>query len=813
MELSKRIIKLQQASKSAVPTLDPERARLLTRFYQEADLESMSIPVQRAKAFEYILLNKEISIAKGELIVGEKGAEPRSTPTYPELCTHSLEDLEILDRRNKVAFRVEEKTRQIYQEEIIPYWAGKTTREDLLGRMSPAWLSAYKAGVFTEFMEQRSPGHTVLDDKIYHKGMEDFIADIQKSLVDHVQSNPVTRSKHEELKAMEITARALIAFAQRYADMAGGLAAAEKNPQRKKELEHIQEICSRVPAQKPKSFQEALQYYWFVHLGVTLELNPWDAFCPGHLDQHLEPFYHQDLESGILDEERAREMLACLWIKFDNQPAPPKVGVTAQESGTYTDFVQINIGGIREDGSSAVNEVSYLMLDTIQAMKQVQPNPSVHISVNSPDEFLIRTAEVIREGMGKPDLFNSEIVVEEMLRAGKSLEDARMGGTSGCVETGAFGKEAYILTGYFNIPKILEITLNNGSLEKIGDGSFGSARDRGQGTRDRPSTTLRAVQDGGEETGDPREFESYEQLFVAFKKQLKYYLDLKIEGNLVIEEIFAEKMPVPFLSLLTDDCIKSGLDYHQGGARYNTSYIQGVGLGTITDALSVIKTHIFVEKNLTMDQLIGLLQSNFEGKERERQLLLNRTPRWGNDDDLVDDIARDVFNTFFELIDGRPNTRGGVHHVNMLPTTCHVYFGSKVGATPDGRKAGLPLSEGISPVQGADRKGPTAVLNSASKIDHTQTGGTLLNQKFNPSLVDTPAGLEKMVGLVRTYFKKGGHHIQFNIIDRTILKAARENPEAYRDLIVRVAGYSDYFCDLSDALQLEIISRTEHTGF
>jgi len=801
MELTKRIIKLQQASKSAVPTLDPERARLLTRFYREADLESMSIPVQRAKAFEYILLNKEISITEGELIVGEKGAAPRSTPTYPELCTHSLEDLEILDRRNKVAFRVEDKTRQIYQEEIIPYWAGKTTREDLLGKMSPAWLAAYEAGVFTEFMEQRSPGHTVLDDKIYHKGMEDFIVEIQASLAEHDQRNPVARAKQEELKAMEITARALIGFAQRYADMAGDLAAAEKNPQRKKELEHIREICSRVPAQKPRSFQEALQYYWFVHLGVTLELNPWDAFCPGHLDQHLEPFYHQDLEAGILDEERARELLACLWIKFDNQPAPPKVGVTAQESGTYTDFVQINIGGIREDGSNAVNEVSYLMLDTIQAMKQVQPNPSVHVSVNSPDEFLIRTAEVIREGMGKPDLFNSEIVVEEMLRAGKSLEDARMGGTSGCVETGAFGKEAYILTGYFNIPKILEVTLNQGSLNNIGDGG--------------PET-----EDGGKEmgdeglsTGDPREFESYEQFFGAFKKQLKYYIDLKIEGNLVIEKIFAEKMPAPFLSLLTDDCIKSGLDYHQGGARYNTSYIQGVGLGTITDALSVIKTHVFDEKNLTMDQLIGLLQSNFEGSERKRQLLLNRTPHWGNDNDLADDIARDVFNTFVELIDGRPNTRGGVHHVNMLPTTCHVYFGSKVGATPDGRKAGLPLSEGISPVQGADRKGPTAVLNSASKIDHTQTGGTLLNQKFNPSLVDTPAGLEKMVGLVRTYFKKGGHHIQFNVIDRTVLTSARENPEAYRDLIVRVAGYSDYFCDLSDALQLEIISRTEHQEY
>jgi len=787
MELSERVKKLQLASRAAVPTLDPERAQLLTRFYSEADLGSMSIPVQRAKAFEFLLLNKKISIEDGELLVGEKGSGPRRAPTYPELCTHSLDDLEILNNRVKVAFKVEDQTRTIYQDEIIPFWDGKSTRDTLLGRMSPEWLSAYKAGVFTEFMEQRSPGHTVLDDKIYHKGMEDFIADIGKSKNAHDQRNPVARAKLEELEAIEITARALIGFGKRYADLAREMVENEKDPTRIDELERITKICERVPAKKPRTFQEALQYYWFVHLGVTLELNPWDAFCPGHLDQHLEPFYKKDLKNGKLTRDEAEELLACLWIKFDNQPAPPKVGVTAQESGTYTDFVQINIGGIKDDGSSGANEVSYLMLDTIQSMKQVQPNPSVHISVNSPDEFLVRTAEVIREGMGKPDLFNSEIVVEEMLRAGKSLEDARRGGTSGCVETGAFGKEAYILTGYFNIPKILEITLNNGVDPLTGD--------------------------RGPKTGDPGGFKSYEELLDAFKQQLKYYLDIKIEGNLAIEKIFAEEMPAPFLSLLTDDCIKTGLDYHQGGARYNTSYIQGVGLGTITDALSAIKTHVFDEKNLTMGEMLDLLGNNFEGNERERQLLINKTPRFGNDDDQADEIAGNVFNAFVELIDDRPNTRGGEHRVNMLPTTCHVYFGSKVGATPDGRKAGLPLSEGISPVQGADRKGPTAVLNSTAKIDHTLTGGTLLNQKLNPSLVDTPEGLKKLTHLIRSYFKMGGHHIQFNVIDRATLKAARDNPEAYRDLIVRVAGYSDYFCDLSDALQLEIISRTEHQEF
>ncbi|NQS91711.1 MAG: formate C-acetyltransferase/glycerol dehydratase family glycyl radical enzyme, partial [Chloroflexi bacterium] len=401
MQLSNRITQLKGASKNAVPTLDPERAQLLTRYYLEGDLTGLPIPVQRAKAFEYILLNKEISIEEGELIVGEKGSGPRAAPTYPELCTHSLNDLVLLDQREKVSFRVNDQTRQIYQKQIIPFWEGKSTREKLLNRMSPAWKKAYQAGLFTEFMEQRSPGHTVLDDKIYHKGMEDFLVDIQASQKSHDQRNSVARAKMEELKAMEISARALIEFAGRYASLAGKMAGEEKDPTRKAELENIKKICQQVPAKKPRTFQEALQYYWFVHLGVTLELNPWDAFCPGHLDQHLEPFYLNDLKTGLLTKEGAEELLACLWIKFDNQPAPPKVGVTAQESGTYTDFVQINMGGVQADGSNGANEVSYLMLDTIQALKQVQPNPSVHISEKTPEDFLIRTAEVIREGMGK----------------------------------------------------------------------------------------------------------------------------------------------------------------------------------------------------------------------------------------------------------------------------------------------------------------------------------------------------------------------------------------------------------------------------
>jgi formate C-acetyltransferase len=786
--MTERVARLQQRSRNATPTISTERAELLTAFYQQ-HREPLSEPVRRALAFRYLLEHKTIFIDEDELIVGEKGPAPKHAPTYPELCCHTLEDLDVLDAREKIGFAVSDEARRTYQETIIPFWQGCSMRDRIFRAMTDEWQAAYAAGVYTEFMEQRSPGHTVLDDKIYHKGMLDFQYAIEEQLesLDYL-NDPEAYDKQEQLRAMHISAEALIRFAERHAERARELATQESDPQRKRELEHIAEICTHVPAHAPRDFWEALQYYWFVHLGVTTELNPWDAFCPGHLDQHLQPFYERGLTEGTLTHAQAEELLQCLWIKFDNQPAPPKVGVTAQESSTYTDFVQINIGGLTRDGSDGVNALSYLLLDVIATMRQVQPNPSVQVSKKSPRRFLRHAAEVIRQGMGKPDLFNCDLIVQELVRQGKSVEDARAGGTSGCVETGAFGKESYILTGYFNMPKVLELTLNDGIDPRTGEQL-------------------------GVKTGDPTTFETFEALFAAYRKQLRHFIDVKIRGNNVIERLYARYLPAPFLSLLTDDCIAQGKDYHDGGARYNTNYIQGVGLGTMADTLTAIKYHVFDEGTLSMEELLTALASDFEGEERLRQLLLNRTPRYGNDDDYADAVMVDVFEAYVEAIDGRPTPRGGTYRVNMLPTTCHVYFGSVIGATPDGRKAGRPLSEGISPVQGADRKGPTAVLKSVTKMDHVQTGGTLLNQKFTPRLLQSDEGLEKFVQLIRTYFRLDGHHIQFNVVDAETLRAAQAHPEQYRDLIVRVAGYSDYFCDLSEALQEEIIARTEHQAF
>ncbi|MGD8624681.1 MAG: glycyl radical protein [Anaerolineae bacterium] len=786
--MSQRVEMLRQQSLEATPTVSTERAELMTGFYQ-MEARPLSEPVRRALAFRHLMEHKAIYIGEGELIVGEKGPAPKATPTYPELCCHSLKDLEILDSRPKIPFKVSPEARRAYEESIIPFWQGRTMRERIFGQMSDAWLAAYEAGVFTEFMEQRSPGHTVLDDKIYYRGMFGFKEEIQRSLeqLDYL-NDPEAYAKQEQLKAMEICAGAIVRLAQRHAEKARELAGEESDAQRRLELERIAEVCDHVPAHAPRDFWEALQAYWFVHLGVTSELNPWDAFCPGRLDQHLYPFYERGLAEGTLSREEAEELLQCFWIKFNNQPAPPKVGVTAAESSTYTDFCQINTGGLREDGSDGVNEVTYLLLDVIEEMRLLQPSSSIQVSKKNPDRFVKRAARIIRTGFGQPSVFNSDLIVQELVRMGKSVVDARNGGSSGCVEVGAFGKENYNLTGYFNLPKVLELALNDGVDPRSG----------------------RRV---GPATGDPAQFQSFDELFQAYRRQLAYLVDIKVRGNQIIERLYAAHMPAPFLSLLIDDCVRRGKDYHDGGARYNTSYIQGVGLGTMADALSAIKYHVYDQGTLSMAEMLDVLKADFEGQERTRQLLLNRTPRYGNDDDYADQLMQAVFEAFFQAVDGRPNTKGGRYHINMLPTTCHVYFGSVCGATPDGRRAGKPLSEGISPVQGADRHGPTAAIRSAAKMDHARTGGTLLNQKFTPSLLADEAGMERLVQLVRTYFKLDGHHIQFNVVDAATLRAARQDPEQHRDLIVRVAGYSDYFCDLGEALQEEIIARTEHQAF
>lgn len=785
--MNDRIRKLREYSLNTRAHLSTERAELVTDSYGR--IRGVSTPVRRALTFKYLMENKTICISDGELIVGERGPIPKAVPTYPELCCHSLQDLGVLSGRAKISFIVSAEDRETYQKKIIPFWQGQSMRDMIFQEMSDEWKAAYEAGIFTEFMEQRAPGHTALGDMIYRQGFLDTKADIERGLqsLDYL-NDPEAYNKREELKAMSICADAIIRFAERHAASALELAERESAPQRHKELERIADVCSHVPKHAPRDFWEALQCYWFVHLGVITELNTWDSFSPGRLDQNLYPFYRRGLEDGTLAPEKAKELLECLWVKFNNHPAPPKVGVTAAESGTYNDFAAIDLGGLRVDGSDGVNELTYLILDVIDEMRLIQPSSNVQLSKKSPDSVLKRACEIVRQGWGQPSIFNADLVVGQLVRQGKSIEDARTGGTSGCVETGCFGKEAYILTGYFNLAKVLEVTLNNGLDHRTGNKI-------------------------GLQTGDPACFESFEDLFGAFRKQLKHFVDIKVKGNNIIERLYADHMPAPFLSTLIDDCVKRGKDYNDGGARYNSSYIMGVGIGTLADSLAAIKYHVYDKKELSITTLLQALKDNFQSDEKLRLTLWNKTPKYGNDDDYADNLLRASFDAFYDEINGRRNTRGGLYRVNYLSTTCHLYFGAVTGATPDGRRAGEPVSEGVSPVQGADQHGPTAVVKSVAKMDQVRTGGTLLNQKFTPMLLEGDDGIRNLAHLVRAYFKLDGHHVQFNVVTAETLRAAQENPEKHRDLIVRVAGYSDYFCDLNKALQDEIIARTEHKSY
>ena len=585
---------------------------------------------------------------------------------------------------------------------------------------------------------------------------------------------------------MDISCDAVIILGERYRKLALEMAEKEENETRKAELLQIAANLEVVPAHKPQTYWQAIQLYWFTHLAVTTELNPWDAFSPGRLDQHLNPYYERDMEAGILDDEKALELLECLWVKFYNQPAPVKVGITLKESATYTDFANINTGGVTPDGRSGVNNVSYLILDCMDEMKLVQPNSNVTISKKTPAKFLKRACEVSRKGWGQPAFYNTEAQIMELVNAGKSLEDARRGGSSGCVETGAWGSEAYILTGYLNIPKVFQLTLFNGFDAYSG-------------------------KQIGLELGYAKDFKTYDELWEAFEKQLEHIVNIKIRGNHVIEKLYAQEMPAPCLSVVTNDCISNGKDYNAGGARYNTCYIQGVGIGTVTDCLAAVKYNVYDKKNFTMEELIEAMEHDYEGYDRIYRMVHDKTPKYGNDDDYADDIMQDVFELYRSTITGRPNMKGGKYGVDMLPTTCHVYFGDVILATPNGRKAHKPVSEGISPEKSADTNGPTAVIKSCAKMDHLATAGTLLNQKFTPDVVAGEEGLDHMASLIRSYFSMDGHHIQFNVIDRQTLIEAQKNPEEYKDLIVRVAGYSDFFRNLDKPLQDEIIERTEQS--
>lgn len=781
--INERIKKLRDQSVTAKVKVSVERAKLITDFYRANAPKTVSYPVLRALAFKCLMENCSLTVEEGQLIVGIRGTGPQEVPTYPEICVHTLDDFETLANRENMPFEVDDLTRKIYAEEVIPFWQNYAMRDIIFQSLPREWIDAYEAGIWTEFMEQRAPGHTSGGSRVFQTG----VLEIKKRIVEKMQELSPGDSdyfeKMEELKAMDIAADAIMIYARRYATELKKIAEEEPNPSRRAELLQMAEICEKVPAHAPETFWEALQHYWFIHVGVTYETNPWDSFTPGRLDQHLYPFFVRDIEEGRLTRDRARELLQAFWLKFNNQPSVPKVKITAEESFTYNDFSKINLGGLRADGWDAVNELSYLILEVLDEMKTLQPNTAVLISDKNPDEFLIKALQVASSGFGEPPFFNYDGVIVKMLRQGKTLEDAREAGVSGCVETGALGKEAYILTGYFNLPKVLEITLHSGVDPRTG----------------------RQI---GLKTKTP---ETFEELQKTLDDQLRYFIDLKIKGNDIIESLYARYLPVPFLSLWIEGCVEKARDYNVGGAVYNTQYMQIVGLGTITDSLASLKWNIFDNQVFNFDCVLRALNADFEGHEYMRQIFLNKTPKYGNDDDYADNIARGLVDNIVEMVENHAPSpvRNASRRCYFLPTTVHVYFGNMTGATPDGRKAGMAVSEGISPVQGADKKGIAAVFRSVAKCDWAKTGGALLNQRITPDLVRDRDNLIKLGKLMRIFFRMGGHHVQFNVVSTELLKEAQKRPQDFEDLMVRVAGYSDYFVNLPKGLQEEIIIRTE----
>ena len=785
---SERVKRLRDASFDQHPCISIERALLETEFYRENE-GKLPMPVLRGANFKYICEKKTIYIGKDELIVGERGPFPKAVSTFPELTCHSRHDFEVLTTRAQQNYTVAPADMDIYEKEVEPYWRGRCMRDKLFERMPEAWNLLYEAGTFTEFGEQRALGHTSLDNLIYQKGALDMKKDIAeaRAKLDFI-NDPEATAKDEQLQGMDISCDAVIIFAERHADLAEKMAAEETDETRKAELLKIADVCRWVPAHAPRDFWEAVQMYWFVHLATITELNGWDAMSPGHLDQHLGPFYAKGLADGTLTRDQAKELLACLFIKVNNTPAPPKVGVTAKESGTYNDFTNINLAGLKRDGTDGSNEVTYICLELFNELRLLQPQGNIQVSERTPDNVIRAAARVFRNGMGYPSVFNADMVIQEQMRVGKTLEDAREGGTSGCIETGCSGKEAYLLHGYLNTPKLLEYALTNGVDMLTGK-----------------QVSIK--------TGELSDFKTFDDLYAAFEKQMAYVVDTKIGVDNYLRYQYATNMAATYLSCVIRDCIEKGKDYYNGGPRYNSDYIQCCGIGTITDSLSAIKKHVYDEGTYTLEELVAAMKDNWEGHEAMRLTLWNKTPFFGNDDDYADDIMRRVYDSLFKTIDGKHSILGPTYHLNMLSTTCHNYFGQKLAATPNGRFSGMPESDGTSPSHGADRHGPTAVVKSLGKMDQVKSGGTLLNQRFLPSVLAGEEGIEGVKNLIRAYFKLGGHHIQFNVVDEATLRDAQAHPDNYRGLLVRVAGYSDYFVDLDNYQQEEIIARNAQESF
>jgi len=769
------------------PRISIKRAEIITEYYKHTASEPVII--KKANAFRKILESYFVSIGYDELIVGKATEEPRGALLFPEYSVKwILEELDIFDKREVDRFRIREEDKENLRK-ILTYWIGRTLEDRVFAVLPEEMKNVSVEGASVIAFRSRSKsglGHASPDyEKVLRLGLKGIKNKIRAKIKKLDIANPDDFERKIFYDAALIICDSIIAFSKRYAAEARRLAKREKDVQRRLELEKIGQICDRVPANPAKTFHEALQSLWFTYLSFRLWENG-ASWVFSRFDQYMYPYYKQDIDENRITPEDAKELLQAFFIKcnevggklYDLKNARLYAGNPYGET--------ITLGGIKENGEDSTNELSYLCLDAIAEIGLPHPEIAVRVHDKTPNKFLLKACKIISLGYGFPKLFNDKIVIQSLLSQGVPLKDARNYCIVGCVEPEIPHKtNGWHNAGLINLAKCLELALNNGVCR----------------------LTKKQL---GLQTGDPTRFTSFEEVLKAFEKQLKYFVRLLIIADNVCEKAHMDFDPQPLASILIDNCLDRGLDWVKGGARYNWTGIQGIGLANVADSLAAIKKLVFDDKKVTMSELITGLDENFEGKEDLRFMLLN-APKYGNDN-YVDQIANTIVRMFHDITEKFINPRGGHYRTGLYSLTSNIPFGKAVGALPDGRRSGEPLSDNVSPMRGRDIQGPTAVFKSVAKLDLALVhNGALLNMKFTPWVLRTEDDLIKFASLIRAYFDLGGFHVQFNVISRDTLIDAQKHPEKYRNLLVRVSGYSAYFVELSKEVQDEIISRTEHS--
>ena len=790
MKQSERTRKLREWIRNVVPHVCHERAVLITESFKATEGEPM--PTRRAKAMEHILKHMSIWIHDGELIVGNMASKPRSAPVFPETSATWLpKELHTLWERPVDKFFVPDDTYRILMDDVFPYWQGKTIEDMAMGYVPEesrrVWQIDHR--VFNPMLYLRNGvGHMIAN---YHTpvqiGFNGIIAQYQKALDRMDMSDPECIEKRVFFESVIRTLESVIAFARRYSKLAGEMAESEADPVRREELRQIEKVCYKVPAEPAETFWEATQTFWFVQMLIQLETDG-TGVSTERYDEIVYPYYEKQLKEGSITPAFAQELIECLWIKFWET-----MNIYDLENATYFSGYSLGqiltIGGVDYKGRDDTNAITYMCMDAEANINLAQPNLAVRINRNTPDDFLYKVCKHIAKGTGKPHLFNDEVIIPSLMSDGVSIEDARHYTLIGCVESGIGGKmNAWANISMFNLVKCLEFALNDG----------------------RDALTGQQI---GPRTGALEDFHTLEDVIRAYDEQVSFFVRHMVICANAIDVAHQKLLPLPFLSALFDDCVSKGLDITRGGAKYNFSGPQGVGVADVADSLMVLKRLVFEEGKYTLGQISDAMKADFEGCAR----LLNDirgVPKYGNDIDEVDAFATMAGRQYCEEVCKYTNPRHGKYRPGLYPVSANVPMGMDVAAMPNGRKSRTPLADGVSPSAGADLEGPTAVVKSVAKLDHMKaTNGTLLNMKFNPDILQTDEQIEQFMVVIRTFFELGGWHVQFNVVSAETLRDAQKHPEEYRDLLVRVAGYSAFFVDLDRSLQENIIARTEHKTF